>query len=267
MARPKKTVEAKPKKEKKVAPKKVEVKQPDNDILAEATAFEGNFNTSQTDKEALGNLIEKVETKDFYISEKAIEEIYAHKISIEPNMEAILAKYEEKVNTPSDINQLLPYIRAVAEVCPVITEFGVRQPTSTYALLAGNPQKLTSYDVYKDAAVAEVEEIAPNFTFILGDTLQIEIEETDFIFFDTVHTATQLERELQRHAHKARKYLGFHDITSFGSVGEYYQGINPEINCGRGLWAALTPFLQNHPEWKIDFQTEINNGLLILRRV
>lgn len=263
--RPKKTtVEAKPKKEKKVATPK---KQLDTDILAEANVFQGNFNLAETDKEALDNLIEKVETKDFSVSEKAIEEIYAHKISIEPNMEAILAKYEEKVNTASDINQLLPYIRAVAEVCPVITEFGVRQPTSTYALLAGNPQKLTSYDVYKDDAVAEVEEIAPNFTFILGDTLQIEIEETDFLFVDTVHTATQLERELARHASKVRKYIGFHDIQSFGHVGEYYQGINPEINCGRGLWAALTPFLQNNLEWKIDFQTEINNGLLILRRI
>lgn len=187
--------------------------------------------------------------------------------AVESNMPAILAKYEEKVNTPSDINELLPYLRAVAEKCPRIVEFGVRQPTSTWALLAGNPESLISYDVYKDAAVDEVEAIAPNFKFILGSTLEIEIEETDFIFIDTVHTATQLERELARHADKAKKYLGFHDIFSFGDVGEYYQGIDPEINCGRGLWAALTPFLENNPEWKVDFKTSENNGLLILRRV
>lgn len=261
MARPKKTIiEAKPKKEKKVAPKKIEEKNSDNDILAEATAFDGNLNPSETDKEALDNLadiLSQVEEKESSLIEQKKQ----------VNMETILAKYEEKCAIASDINQLLPYIRAVAEVCPIITEFGVRQPTSTYALLAGNPQKLTSYDIYKDDAVGEVEEIAPNFTFILGDTLQIEIEETDFLFVDTTHTATQLERELARHASKVRKYLGFHDIFTFGHVGEYYQGINPEINCGRGLWAALTPFLQNHPEWKIDFQTEINNGLLILRRI
>lgn len=189
--------------------------------------------------------------------------------SKQPNMSAILAKYEEKCNHPSDINQLLPYLRAVSEVCGHITEFGVRNPTSTYAFLAGNPKQLVSYDIERTPGIAEVESIAPNFKFVLGSTLEVEIEETDFLFIDTHHTYKQLSQELYLHAGKVRKYMGFHDITTFGfkDESEYSEQPKEVYGSGPGLWAAITPFLQHTPEWTIDFQSSENNGLLILRRI
>lgn len=183
---------------------------------------------------------------------------------------AVLDRYDLAANTPSDINQLLPYLRAVAERCEHITEMGVRSPTSTWAFLAGNPKKLISYDIARWQGVDEVEDKAPKgvFTFIEQDVLQADIEETDFLFIDTFHTATQLERELARHSGKVKKYIGFHDTTTFWENGEPpYEGIPADVACGRGLKYALEPFLNNHPEWKYDFITQINNGLTIIKRV
>ena len=180
----------------------------------------------------------------------------------------ILNRYDLACDTPSDINELLPFLRAVAEQCEYITEMGVRNPTSTWAFLAGDPTILVSYDIARWQGVDEVEELAPDgvFQFVLQDVLQADIGETDFLFIDTFHTASQLERELARHAGKVRKFIGFHDTTTFWENGEPpYEGIPAEVACGRGLRYALEPFLASG-EWVIDFRTAINNGLTIIRR-
>lgn len=183
--------------------------------------------------------------------------------------EYIEQRFDEVCAKPSDINQLLPYLRAVSDVCDHITEFGVRIPTSTWAFLAGNPDKLVSYDIVRNEGVDEVELVAPNFLFVLGNTLEVDIEETDFLFIDTHHKASQLSQELILHAHKVRKYIGFHDIFTFGfrDEADYDKLDQGNYGEGPGLWAALNPFLNSHHEWKIDFKTDENNGLLILRRV
>ena len=181
----------------------------------------------------------------------------------------IQKKYEEKCQEPSDINQLLGYLKEYAEKCEHITEFGVRRPTSTYALLAAKPKRLVSYDIGRYPEVDEVESLATaeglNFEFVLQDVLQADIEETDFLWIDTAHTATQCERELAKHANKARKYIGFHDYTTFFEIGEGAYN-DSDIWCGRGLRYAVEPFLAKNPQWQIAFKTDINNGLLIIER-
>lgn len=182
---------------------------------------------------------------------------------------AILARYDLACETPSDINELLPYLRVVAEQCDHITEMGVRSPTSTWAFLAANPDRLISYDIARWEGVDEVEAKAPEgvFTFIKANVLDVVIEETDFLFIDTFHTASQLELELYLHGDKARKYIGFHDTNTFWETGEPpYEGIPSEVACGRGLKYAVEPFLFKNPEWRIDFQTAKNNGLTIIKR-
>lgn len=182
-------------------------------------------------------------------------------------------KYQEKCSTPSDINQLLPFLKEYAEKCETVCEMGVRCPTSTYAFLAARPKKLISYDIGRYPEVDEVEVLAKaeglDFTFKLEDVLQADIEETDFLFIDTFHCATQLERELARHSGKVKKYIGFHDTQTFWEVGEpsYESVADKGTNCGRGLRYALEPFLENNPEWKIVFKTEINNGLTIISKL
>lgn len=177
--------------------------------------------------------------------------------------------YQTKVATPSDINQLLGYLKEYAEKCEHITEFGVRNPTSTYAFLAAKPKRLVSYDISRYPEVDLVEELAAkeglDFKFVLQDVLEADIEETDLLFIDTAHTATQCERELAKHSNKVRKFIGFHDYFTFFEVGETAYN-NSDIWCGRGLRYAIEPFLANNPQWTIAFKTDINNGLLILQR-
>jgi hypothetical protein len=185
----------------------------------------------------------------------------------------IESMYQEKCNTPSDINELLPYLFEYACKCEHITEMGVRDPTSTYALLHARPKKMISYDIARYPSVDEVERLTKeeklNFTFILQNVLEADIEETDLLWIDTYHTAEQLKRELARHAAKARKFMAFHDYNTFFEVGELpYESVGGKgLDTPQGLRYAIEPFLESHPEWIVEFRTEINNGLLILKRI
>jgi hypothetical protein len=185
-------------------------------------------------------------------------------------LQPILDKYDEKCAQPSDIHELLPYLYQYAKECEHITEMGVRNPTSTYAFLAANPKKLISYDISRWEAVDEAEKLAKecgvNFEFIQQDVLKADIEETDFLFIDTFHTATQLERELARHSGKVRKYIGFHDTETYFINGEIpYEGIPADVACGRGLKFALEPFLMQGT-FRVIFKIPTNNGLTIIER-
>ena len=190
----------------------------------------------------------------------------------EGNTVTITEKYREKCNTPSDINELLPFLKEYAEKCEHITEMGVRNPTSTYAFLAARPKKLISYDIgrYPEVDLAGELEKAEgiDFTFILQDVLKADIEETDMCFIDTFHCAEQLRRELERHSGKVKKFIAFHDTTTFWEVGEsgYDSVADKGTNCGRGLRYALEPFLAKNTQWSIVFKTEINNGLTVIQR-
>lgn len=183
----------------------------------------------------------------------------------------IIAKYLEKCNEISDINELLPIIYEIAKDCNHCTEFGVRIPTSTYALLAAKPKRLVSYDIGRYPEVDEVErlceEAGQDFEFVLANILEVEIEETDLIFSDAFHSKSFVEKELELHAHKARKYIIFHDWTTYGEIGEQpYNDETSPYGAGFGIKYAIEPFLESHPEWVKHLELLFNNGLLILKR-
>jgi group I intron endonuclease len=189
-------------------------------------------------------------------------------------MKSINEVYNQLCNTPSDIYQLLPFIKKYAEQSKHITEMGTRGVVSTYAFLEGKPDKLISYDIQYHPNVEECKELCQkeglNWEFVIADVLKIEIEETDFLFIDTFHTASQLEKELALHSDKVRKFIGFHDTDTFWETGEapYEElGDHTGLSCGRGLKYALEPFLVNNPQWKVAFKTAINNGLTIIERI
>ena len=54
------------------------------------------------------------------------------------NLEKI---YQYKCSSPSDINEHLPTLLRYSQMCDHVTEFGVREPVSTYALMYGKPKK------------------------------------------------------------------------------------------------------------------------------
>jgi beta-1,4-mannosyl-glycoprotein beta-1,4-N-acetylglucosaminyltransferase len=97
-----------------------------------------------------------------------------------------------------------------------------------------------------------------NFRFQQANVLDINIEETDFLFIDTLHIYDQLSRELALHSPKVRKYIGLHDTEFFANKGEVY-GME-------GLQRAIDEFIENNREWHIKEKWNRNNGLTILER-
>lgn len=168
-------------------------------------------------------------------------------------------EYELVCEGPSDINEHLPTLRRYAEECDHITEMGTRYGNSDIAFMMARPKKFISYDLQHNAKIDYLKLIAEhnniNAHFLLDSVTQIEIEETDLLFIDTNHHAEQCEVELRMHASKARKYIIFHDTTTFWEHGQ---------GNGKGLKHAIEPFLSSNPEWKIVERFTNNNGLLIL---
>lgn len=170
-------------------------------------------------------------------------------------------KYEELCNTTSDIQDHLPKLKELASKVNRVTEFGMRYGLSTIALLAGRPKRLVTYDIVRnEPEIKYLEEqaklIGVDFQFKQEDTGKAEIEPTDLLFIDSLHTASHLAKEL-RCADKVSKYIVFHDITLFGVRGEDGQA---------GLLSAIWEFLRTHKEWKEKERYTNCNGLLVLER-
>jgi len=180
-------------------------------------------------------------------------------------MEKITKNYELVCQRASDINQLLPTLNKYAQQCDHITEMGVRTVVSTWAFLAAKPKTFRCYDVNSHPNVQVVSEIAKeagiDFEFYCQSVIEdgLEIEETDFLFIDTLHQYEQLKKELAMHGNKARKFIGFHDTVTFGHVDE-------NTGQGLGLVPAIDEFLQENPHWARIEVLEFNNGLTILKR-
>jgi hypothetical protein len=87
-----------------------------------------------------------------------------------------------------------------------------------------------------------------------ADTRKCTIPECDLLWIDTLHNGSQLEIELELHASKAKRFIAFHDTTTYGEKGE-----TEEV----GLQDAMTKYLAKHPERKVRKVYTNNNGLTI----
>lgn len=187
-------------------------------------------------------------------------------------MKKIEEKYTQLCMESSDINEHLPVLKKYAEDCEHITEMGTRYVVSTWAFLFGKPKKLICYDILAglnmdivNHNLNEIKESAKDidvdFEFIQGDVLNLTIEETDLLFIDTYHEYNQIKNELNLHSNKVKKYLIFHDTTTFGQYGETFKEPNTV-----GIWPAIEEFLAENLNWEIAEKLENNNGLTILKR-
>ena len=108
------------------------------------------------------------------------------------------------------------------------------------------------------------------FKFTEANVLNIDIEPTDLLFLDTWHIYDQLKAELARHHGQVKKYICLHDTTSFAHHGEStssHHEFHGEITQGKGLWDAVTEFLEEYSnEWELEHRFENNNGFTILKR-
>lgn len=188
-------------------------------------------------------------------------------------------KYISLRETPSDINEHLDTLRYYAFKCEHITEMGFRWGCSTYALLAGRPDTLISYDIVFDLEVDNIARMAKeyrtDFQFINKNVLSVEIEPTDLLFLDTFHHYLQLKMELKLHAPNVMKYIILHDTTTFDAINESIaENVRPLLRpeeiyayetCPvKGLGPAIREFLAENPQWHVLERFENNNGLLIL---
>jgi hypothetical protein len=154
-----------------------------------------------------------------------------------------------------DIEEHLDTLLSYAKQSESITEMGVRFVVSTWSFVLGQPKKLISIDIddvrsYLSPVFDICKSLDIDFKFIQGDTLQIDIEETDLLFIDTLHTYDQLRGELNRHGNKAKKWIIFHDTETF-----------------KDMVPAIDEFLSENKHW---YRKEVftnNNGLTVLERI
>jgi len=170
-------------------------------------------------------------------------------------------EYQDACAKDTDIHEHLPIISELTSHCNHVTELGVGWAQSTRAFLRHDVE-LHSYEFMPQPGIREFFEQAKNagrnVTLHVDDTRKIEIAETDFLFVDSLHIYEQVQKELELHANKARKYIGFHDTTTYADNGEFG---------GTGIWPAIQEFIHSHPEWQLVERRTNNNGLTILKRV
>lgn len=181
----------------------------------------------------------------------------------------IETRYKKRCEEVSDINEHLPILAALAKRCAHVTEFGVRFAASTTAFLMGQPKTLVSWDIDPLAVIQqEVLELVvctkdtTKFEPRAGDSLKVDIEPTDLLFIDSLHTGKQLWQELTRHGMKARKFLVFHDTETFGEVGEDGDESRPGLIHVIRTWRRT----QSYPLWRPVLRLTNNNGLVVLQR-
>lgn len=170
--------------------------------------------------------------------------------------------YKEACILPSNMTEHVPVLKMYSEMCEHVTEFGVDEGFSTWGLLEGNPKKMVSVDKRQKRSMNFHKDFAKNlnieYSFILSDSFDIEIEETDLLFIDTEHTYEQLKEELRLHASKVRKYIVLHDTEVFKIKGE--------LPSTEGLQGAIDEFLEDNEEWGIKEVFTNCYGLTILEK-
>ena len=168
--------------------------------------------------------------------------------------------YKQASETPSDINEHCAKLRELATMCPTIVEFGHRRGVSTVAMLHGQPDKLTSYDIHEDPVWRDLQarQGKTTFQFIQADVTAIDIEDCDLLFEDARHTAAHIDAILSKHAGKVRRFIAFHDTVIFGETGE---------DGGPGILPALRKFVKAHREWSVVYHSQANHGFTVLGKM
>ena len=169
-------------------------------------------------------------------------------------------EYQDACNRETDMHEHLPVLSKLTEECSHVTELGVGWAQSTRGFLRHDVE-LHSYefkplpgieDFFNSAAAA-----GRRVTLHVADTRKVEIAETDMMLVDSLHIYEQVKAELQLHADKVKKYLVFHDTTTYADNGEFG---------GRGIWPAIQEFIDSHPEWQLVERRTNCNGLTVLKR-
>jgi len=199
---------------------------------------------------------------------------------------SLYTKYMSVVTTPSDINEHLPVLLRYTKQCSSVVECGVRDVVSSYAFAYGlvdtpnnqylmvDPKKSSQIEPFLNLC----RDNGINASFVEQSDLDCPLVQTDLLFIDTWHIYGHLKRELARWNTSVNKFIILHDTTVDEWLGETVRvgwdavkqsresGI-PVEEIRKGLWPAVTEFLNEHPEWIIEVRLTNNNGLTVLKRI
>ena len=167
----------------------------------------------------------------------------------------------------SDISAHLPLLEYLASKCIHITEFGTRDAFSTCAFMSGLQKtrgRLVSFDIDMPACMDEFKnmEVLPcSWDFRQRSTVDedLNIEETDLLFVDSLHTYEQVRDELRLHAARVGKFIVFHDTYSHGEFSR-------DIKGREGILRAINEFVDSSSEWEQVYKVDFNHGLIVLEK-
>jgi hypothetical protein len=187
--------------------------------------------------------------------------------------EELLAIFQKHKGDGNAMAEHLETLRMLASECDIAVEFGVQRGASTTALLLG-AKKVISYDIKPTRQAQHLAEMWPHrLDYRIQSSLEADIPECDLIFFDSIHTYSQLSQEL-KHASKCRRWLVFHDTLTFGSIGgglgggqlwSYQTGVSCPLEF-LGIRPAIDEFMIANPHWRMIKSTPRGHGLLVLER-
>jgi hypothetical protein len=171
--------------------------------------------------------------------------------------------YAEVCNTVNNVFKHCPTICEMASKCQHVTELGLNSFGVTVSLLAAQPNKLICYGENDTQVKNIVERVGAvtgktDFRTYVGNSLEIQIAETDMLIIDTFHSYSQAKAELQRHAGDVKRYLVFPSSYAFSTRGE--DGHSP------GISQAIHEFIEENPVWSVIYNVTQNNGMTILER-
>ena len=198
--------------------------------------------------------------------------------------------FENLCNSPSDINEHLQTLYNYASECESILELGIRGVISSWALAYGllNNNKSIKYLFMNDLNECDIKDI---YDESKNTDLKIDFEwkndlnltfvsNFDLVFIDTWHVYGQLKRELNKFGPITNKYIIMHDTTIDEWEGETvrsWRTMNAETQSeetgipideiNKGLWPAITEYLEENPKWKLKEKFTHNNGLTILEKI
>lgn len=191
------------------------------------------------------------------------------------NRPAIEALYDKYHRQPSAISEHMPTLRRLASGCDTVCEFGVKRGMSTTALLLGCAGKVYSWDVVETPQARQLEKLAgERWVYTVADSKTANVPECDLLFIDSLHNYEQVKAELL-HADKVRRYLVFHDVTTFGEIGAdgetgrwtWEPVVHESVPAGHwGVRPAIDEFMVEHWDWRIAERHVNSHGLLVLQR-
>ena len=207
--------------------------------------------------------------------------------SAHPSAQALLQQqYEKACSTPSDINEHVPVLRALAKECSSVVEIGLRSMVSSWGILQGLSENSSSDRSYLGIDIqappsnilraatqlAELNDLS--FQFWEANDMDIDILPAEMLFIDSLHTYLHLTYELEKFSPKISKYICMHDTSApWGDMDDpwdYGTILNYPSEYSRarsGLWPAVEDFLKRHPEWTLQTRLLNNHGFTILKRV